>query len=289
MVRRIWHTCDDPVCYGWIMSESDYTRAAERLLEHHGETLRLAEIGARYERALRAGVPVALAQRAASSVGRRGSPSVGALTALVREQATTRVLVGPTGVGKSHAAAWALSRLGGTWVHGAHLHRYDDPAWGALRSSRLVVVDELDAGHVAHRVGQAVCDRHDSGRRTIVTGNGGGEWWSSVDPHGRLRSRLRADGQTHHDRPDAARVSGDGLRGDIAPEADVREEIEQALRAHRLRTGVATAADAGALLDLAGVASDELVGEMERAEIARRAGLAQMAAAVLRAGGDHGL
>jgi len=261
-------------------------RAAERLLEHHGETMRLAEIGERYDRALRAGVPVALAQRAAASVGRVGTPAVGALAPLVRGQAVTRVLVGPTGVGKSHAAAWALSRLGGSWVHGAHLHRYDDPAWNALRSARLVVIDELDAGHVAARVGQAVCDRHDSGRRTVVTGNGGGDWWASVDPHGRLRSRLRADGQAHHERPDASRMSGDGLRPDLAPAEDVAAEIEAGLRAHRLRSGVATTGDAAVLLAAAGITDDEIEGEIQRAEIARRAGLAEMAAAVLRAGGE---
>ena len=264
-------------------------RAAERLLEHHGETLRLAEIGERYDRALRAGVPVALAQRAAASVGRVGTPSVGALAPLVRGRAVTRVLVGPTGVGKSHAAAWALSRLGGSWAHGAHLHRYDDPAWGAMRSCRLVVIDELDAGHGAARVGQSVCDRHDSGRPTVITGNGGGDWWASVDPHGRLRSRLRADGQAHHDRPDVSRMGGDGLRPDLEPAEAIAAEIEEGLRAHRLRTGVATTGDVTVLLAAAGVTDDQIQGELERAERARREGMAAMAEAVLRAGGDHGL
>jgi DNA replication protein DnaC len=93
-----------------------------------------------------------------------------------------RVLFGPVGIGKTYAAAWALSKVAGRYTRAhrlAAIHRLafgDERAeWETLCTASLLVVDELgvedNARSAAAAITEVVDERQKDGRRTLLMGN----------------------------------------------------------------------------------------------------------------------
>lgn len=91
------------------------------------------------------------------------------------------VLAGGVGVGKSVAAAYAIRRTPGRWIHAAEIpkltgHENEHKLRG-LRHARLLVVDDLGAeysdkgGWVRAAIEDLILQRYDDGLRTLCTTN----------------------------------------------------------------------------------------------------------------------
>ncbi len=120
-------------------------------------------------------------------VAPRETAALGVVREWLQGRGWALVLAGNAGVGKSAAAAWALSEVGGVFLPAADLGRLDSAQGRSGRRvgdlveqalvARLVVLDDAgteysgDSGYAVARVAELLIARADAGRRTLVTTN----------------------------------------------------------------------------------------------------------------------
>lgn len=158
------------------------------------------------------------------------TPALRAVQGLSRD-CFAAVLSGPTGVGKSLAAAWWAKRENALWVRSRAIVAMAD--WGddwarVLRAQALVIDDvgteadaDLKRGWAA-RFDELLDVRIYGGRRTVITTNAGGKEFAAL-VGARVIDRLKEHGRW-------VSLSGSSLRGEVAPKERPKPESEEAPR-----------------------------------------------------------
>ncbi len=192
-------------------------RLADEAHARHQKHALLAEERAERIRAISPGLTAEVAHALCSGSLETGPtrPAMAAVRAWVASDAPRPVLVlaGGTGTGKTVAAAWALSRLGGEYVRSVDLARRSEPYRGEaeplnVAAHELLVLDDLGtetrsaAGALDRRFMPALYDIVDQRqgvmrrgtrwipRRTLITTNLTKKQFVEAYPDERIRSRL---------------------------------------------------------------------------------------------------
>lgn len=148
------------------------------------------------------GVPIRLALLVLGET--KPTQALDAAKRIVAGEGILCAISGRTGCGKSAAAAWALSRRPGLWVHAPVLARVQeskdgerDPIDARMASCGLLVIDDVGAEHspsefAPSRITDAVISREAALLPTLLTTNLSGQEFKARYGD-RLASRLNGD------------------------------------------------------------------------------------------------